>query len=95
MRNHWINVHETKNLRLWNIDDGEQWWYSSATKKEALEMHMEEMLEGGIEEEEMLIYEVSPDTMVSVRNEDGTNTKKTASEWASDGKRLVASTAFY
>lgn len=92
--NHWINCHESKKLRLWCIDDGEQWWYSAVSKEEALEMHTEEMLEGDIDEAEVLVHEVSSDTIIVVTNEDGIDVKNPASKWASDGKGLVASTLF-
>lgn len=92
--NYWINRHESKNLRLWHIDDGEQWWYSAVSKKEALEMHTEEILEGDIDESEILIHEVASDTMVIVINKQGVDIRKPASEWASNGKGLVASTLF-
>jgi len=89
MKNHWINRHESKNLRLWLIDDGERWWYSAVSKEEVFEMHTEEMLEADIDEAEVLIHEVASDTMVDVGR-----IRKTASEWASEGKGLVASTLF-
>lgn len=91
--NHWIR----KSFRLWKIDDGEQWWYSATTKEDALGMHMFELIECGMEDEEdeeVDIDEVPFDTIVPVSNEDGTVIRKTSKEWAFDGKGLVASTIF-
>jgi hypothetical protein len=92
--NYWIKKHESKNLRLWHIDDGERWWYSAISKEDAFEMHTAEMLEADIDESEISIHEVAPDTMVMVTNENGVGIRKPASEWASEGKGLVASTLF-
>jgi hypothetical protein len=95
MKNHWIELNESKNLRLWNVDDGEQWWYSAATREEVLEMHAVEMMEGDIDESEVEITEVDPDAIIPVRSEDdGKVSSKTAKEWSSEGKGLVASTLF-
>jgi hypothetical protein len=91
MKNHWIETYECKSLRIWHIYDGEQWWYSAFTKEEALEMHSIEMFG----DEELEITEVSPETIIPVRNEDTGKTElKTAKEWADDGKGMVASTIF-
>jgi len=58
-------------------------------------MHATEIMEGDIDEAEVDITEVAPETIISVRNEDdGKVIHKTAAEWASDGKGLVASTLF-
>ena len=78
MKNYWLERKETKNLRLWEVDDGEQHWYSAEHFDEATRMHLEPLRDpktGKVDYkfhgiEVVRTSKVDPDTVLSVRMED-------------------------
>lgn len=87
-------------LKLWEVDDGEQYWYSAETRERALELHLEPLKnsDGTYGElpcsiEEMEVTELSPETVLPVRQDDAEVVRKTAAEWANEGEGFVATTA--
>lgn len=98
MRNHWL----TENLSLWEVDDGEQHWYSAPSADRALEMHMEPLRNpktgkvDDIDLEDVVVNQVSDDTVLPVRHEDYNNEiiRRTAKEWCADGEGFIASTVY-
>lgn len=94
--NHWLERRKTKN-HLYMVDDGEKHWYSAESAAEATQMHFS--LYGddyGYDKEEIDIIEVNPNKVIFVMNDDMDRrvVKKTASEWAAEGKGFVASTLY-
>lgn len=96
---------EVSTLKIWEIDDGEQSWYSAESKEEALEMYLEPLRNpktGEVDKdqlaclvEEIEVKELPQDAVLPVRNEDdGTTVEKTVREWAAEGKGMVATTAY-
>ena len=91
-------------MKIWELDDGEQHWYAANTRDEVMEMHVEPIRKGdgtvdfkgefGMEEDEIEITALSDDTVLPVRQDDGSVISKTAAEWAVDGMGPVASTAW-
>lgn len=111
MKNYWLNEDEWtpgSHLALWEVDDGEQWWYSAAYKEDALKMYLEPFLPTGISDlskidEEYLpcpiaeieINRVDDDANLPIRQEEtGKVVTKTAKEWAAEGAGPVASTVY-
>lgn len=87
-------------LKLWEIDDGEQWWYSAETRERAIELHLEPLkrADGGCdlpcEMDELEVTELSPDKKLSVRQDDDSLVERTAAEWAAEGEGFVAGTVW-
>ena len=91
MKNYWLERKETKNLILFEVDDGEQHWYSAESFDEAARMHSKLHGIGWTK-----TNRVDPDKLIAVRQEDVCLPAivKTAAEWAAEGKGLVASTVY-
>ena len=89
-------------LSIWEVDDGEQHWYSAESRERALAMHLEPLTnQAGVLDEDSLgckvedieIDRLSDDTVLPVNVEDEGVVRKTAAEWAADGEGLVGTTA--
>lgn len=97
MKNHWIERKETKNLRLFEVNDGRGLhWYSAEHFDEATRMHLEPLRDPqtgkhGIKGIKTSIVD-SEKVMFIRMEDDGTVVTETAEEWAAKGKGLVAST---
>ena len=90
MKNFWLN----RELRLWEIHDGEKHWYAASSKEDALRQHVKEF---GIAEEEIdKIIQINDDIVLPVREAIGDYIlRQTAKEWCLDiGRGLVGSTAY-
>ena len=104
MRNQWLLKRTNPNLFVFEVDDGEQHWYSAESKDDALNQHFEPLRDpktGNLDLESHGIYDeievcqMSNETVLPVTQEDGkTVIRKTAREWASEGKGLVACTVW-
>lgn len=91
-------------FKLWEVDDGENHYYSATSKEQALELHLEPLrdVNGEVEDymigckiDEIKITEISDDIEIPIWNEDDNQTtKKTAAEWAVEGPGFVASTVW-
>lgn len=87
-------------LKLWEIDDGEQWWYSAETRERAIELHMEPLKKADgtydlpCELDELEVTEYSSDTKLKVRQDDDSYVEQTAAEWAAGGEGPVACTVW-
>lgn len=94
-------------LYVFEIDDGENWWYVAESKEEALEMHLEPLIGAKSlsdvtpEDEqnlncpvsEMEVKQYKEDTMLKICDEDRVNyEEKTALEWTVGGKGFLATT---
>jgi hypothetical protein len=98
-------------LHLYEVDDGEQYWYVAESKEEATKMHLEPLLGYypndllnipddhkkmmNCEVSEMEITEWEDTKLLEVGSEeDSSVVKKTAGEWAADGKGFIACTVW-
>lgn len=90
-------------MRLWLIDDGERHWYSAYSKEDAFEQYCEPLRgkDGELwlpcDQEEITVEEVAGDTIVSVVMVDDIGqptVRKTAAQWAMDGRGMVASSVY-
>ena len=93
---------------LFEIDDGEQTWISAESRDEALRMYLEQLV-GEVPEDmskvdqrqfncpfdEITVKQLDNDLIVPVRIEDTDEVeKKTAEEWAREGKSFVACSCY-
>jgi len=96
-------------MNVFEIDDGEQWWYVAKTKEDALRLHLEPLVRPGTDLsniynvdsrdlpcpiDEMEVTQWPPESILIVREEDDTLMEKTAAEWAAEGEGLIACTVY-
>jgi hypothetical protein len=95
-------------MNVYEIDDGEQWWYAAQSKDDALRLHLEPMVRPGTDLTdlskvdvrnlpcsiaEMVVSEISSETILPVQMDEEL-ISKTAAEWASEGCGLIACTVY-
>lgn len=104
------NRRERTKMKVFELDDGEQWWYAAESKENALRLHLQPLLKEGTDLsdlskvdvkdlycsiEEIEITELSPETILPVFSEDKNETvSQTAAEWALEGEGLIACTVW-
>jgi hypothetical protein len=96
-------------MNVYEIDDGEQWWYVAESKDHALKQHIEPLVRSGTDIsdlskiddtylpcliDEMEVKEWSPDSILKIIHEDDGLIEKTAAEWAKNGAGLIGSTVY-
>lgn len=96
-------------MKVYEIDDGEQWWYAADSEDEALKMHLQPLVPGGnvddlqsIDEkhlpcklDEIDVTELPDDKVLKVYDEENDcHVEKTTAEWAAEGKGFIAGTVW-
>jgi hypothetical protein len=97
-------------MNVYELDDGEQWWYAAESKESALRLHLQPLVKEGTDLsdlskvdvkdlycsiDEIEITELKPETILPVFSEDKNETvSQTAAEWALEGEGLIACTVW-
>lgn len=99
MDNQWLK----NGLHLWEVDDGEQHWYSASSEEDALEQHLKPMLDPKTGEnmcfdqdeiDEIEVSQVPDNQPVHVKMENNSLVSKSAKMWCADGRGFIASTIY-
>lgn len=107
MMNVWLERRRAKEYKVFMVDDGEQWWYSAKTGREALLMYLEPFV-GKVDSiaevddsilpvslDDIYVEEMDPEKTLSVRMDDTNETvEKTFAEWAKEGPGPIASSVY-
>lgn len=96
-------------MNVYELDDGEQWWYAADSEEDAIRQHLDPLVPPGTDLsdlskvdvkdilcplEEIEVTQWQPESKLRVRQDDGSYVEKTAREWAEEGKGCIACTVW-